>query len=130
MDGITLEKIKNLLLTRRRQIRQTENELNLGPNLVTALEGEPQAELVDLAQAAEQLDRVASLAEQERRELIAIDRALTKIATHQFGICEECEEEIPIKRLLVVPEARLCARCQGFQERQQGRNRGIPFSAA
>jgi DnaK suppressor protein len=88
------------------------------------------AEVVDIAQSLEQIDRDKSLAEQERRELTAIERALVKIATGAFGVCEDCDEDIPAKRLIVLPEARLCAKCQEFEERQQGRARGMPIARA
>jgi len=88
------------------------------------------AEIIDIAQSIEQIDRDKSLAEQERRDLYAIERALTKMATGAFGVCEECDEEILARRLMVLPEARLCARCQAFEERQQGRARGIPIARA
>jgi phage/conjugal plasmid C-4 type zinc finger TraR family protein len=78
----------------------------------------------------EQIDRDTSLHEQERRELTTIDRALTKMASGSFGVCEDCEEEIPSRRLTAVPHARLCAKCQEFEERQQGRARGMPMAAA
>jgi DnaK suppressor protein len=128
MDGVTLQKIKSILLDRRSQLDQgLERDREVGNALELA---GVQAEIIDLAQALEQIERDKSLAEQERRELSAIDRALTKIATGRFGTCEDCEEEIPAKRLNVVPYARLCAKCQEFEERQQGRARGMPQVAA
>ena len=53
------------------------------------------------------------LIERKTRELKQIDRLIQKI-THDenFGICEECGEPIPIKRLLAVPETTLCVNCQ------------------
>ena len=43
-----------------------------------------------------------------------IDRALAKLvdAPEDFGLCEECEEEIGTKRLALVPWATLCVDCQ------------------
>ena len=37
--------------------------------------------------------------------------ALLKIHEDDFGLCSECEEEIPYARLLLVPESRLCIKC-------------------
>lgn len=88
-----------------------------------ALASSQQAEIIDIAQSLEQIDRDSSLAEQERRELLAIERALSKMATGAFGICEDCGEAIPARRLLVLPEARLCANCQAYEERQASRLR-------
>lgn len=48
------------------------------------------------------------------RELAEIDRALAKLrdAPDEFGECEDCGEEIPEKRLALMPWARYCAECQ------------------
>jgi DnaK suppressor protein len=48
------------------------------------------------------------------RELAEIDRALGKLhgAPDEFGQCEDCGEEIPEKRLALLPWARYCAECQ------------------
>jgi DnaK suppressor protein len=87
------------------------------------------AEMIDIAQTLEQIGRDASLQEQERREAVAIERALAKMASGSFGICEDCSEEIPAKRLMVVPSARLCAQCQTFQEKQSSRTIRAPRAA-
>jgi DnaK suppressor protein len=49
----------------------------------------------------------------------SIIRALQKIDEGTYGICEECEEEIPVGRLKVVPEAKHCVACQMALEKEQ-----------
>jgi DnaK suppressor protein len=128
MDGSIITKIRDNLLERRAQIgTDLAREREAGSDLDLAGH---QAEIVDIAQALEQLDRNSSLAEQERRELAAIEKALAKMATGSFGVCEDCDEEIPSKRMLIVPHARLCAKCQEFEEKQQGRSRGMPTAVS
>ncbi len=127
MDGTTLQKIRDILLDRRNQIgRGRIRELNLAADSDI---GANHAEIIDIAQALEQLDRDQSLADQERREMIAVERALAKMATGHFGICEDCEEEIPDRRLMVLPAARLCANCQALEEKHN-RSRGPSVAAA
>ena len=41
-----------------------------------------------------------------------IDMALDKIKEGNYGVCEECGEEIGEKRLKVLPFARYCRDCQ------------------
>lgn len=53
----------------------------------------------------------------EKTFLKKIDHALAKIDEGTFGICEECEEPISIKRLEARPETTLCIRCKEDQER-------------
>jgi DnaK suppressor protein len=113
MDDETKQQIREALLARwKRQPAALESEIRIGEET-----SQPQAEMIDIAQTLEQLGRDASLAEQGRRELAAIERALAKMVSGGFGVCEECGEEIPVKRLLVVPEARLCANCQALEEK-------------
>ncbi|HLD99161.1 MAG TPA: TraR/DksA family transcriptional regulator [Bdellovibrionota bacterium] len=112
MDGKTMEEVKQILLARWRFLAEgAEREQQMTEN-------NQQAEIIDIAQGLEQMDREMSLAEQERKELVAIERALAKMATANYGTCEDCGEEIPPKRLVIVPEARLCANCQALEERQ------------
>jgi DnaK suppressor protein len=120
MDGHMLEKIRGLLLA-----RWTRSGDLAKKDVESIGEEEPNnsAEIIDIAQALEQLGRDTSLKEAERRELLAVEKALAKMANGSFGICEDCGEEIPQKRLLVLPEARLCAHCQAYEERQASRTR-------
>lgn len=55
----------------------------------------------------------------EKTFLEKIDRAIQKIQGGSFGVCEECEEPISIKRLEARPETTLCIRCKEDQERQE-----------
>lgn len=112
MDGETKEQVRGMLLERRRQMGETSHRD--GIRLEEVL---PQSEATDMAQTLEQIGRETSLAEQERRELLAIERALSKMSKGLFGACEECGEAIPARRLLVMPEARYCADCQAREER-------------
>ncbi len=53
-----------------------------------------------------------SLSENERVKLIQVDEALDRIENGSFGMCEECEEPIALKRLEVIPNTRYCVRCK------------------
>jgi DnaK suppressor protein len=54
-----------------------------------------------------------------------IDRALRKLteSPDEFGLCEECEEEIPQKRLDFLPQAQLCTECQEKHDPRRGGTR-------
>jgi DnaK suppressor protein len=122
MDERTLDQIRGALVARWRKVGKVDVPAARAP-LSDVDEAAPQAEIIDFAQHLEQLGRDTSLAEQERRELLAIERALSKLTSGSFGLCEDCGEEIPTRRLLVLPEARLCAGCQAYEERQTSRMR-------
>jgi DnaK suppressor protein len=44
-------------------------------------------------------------------KLKSIQEALAKLANGEFGICEECGEPIPVRRLEINPTFRLCVVC-------------------
>jgi len=49
-----------------------------------------------------------------RRSLQALknlERALNNIDDPDFGLCENCDEEIPFARLMIMPETVLCVLC-------------------
>jgi DnaK suppressor protein len=54
-----------------------------------------------------------------------IGRALGKLADapDEFGLCEECEEEIAPRRLALVPYATLCVACQAKRDPKLGASR-------
>ncbi|MFO7594969.1 MAG: TraR/DksA C4-type zinc finger protein [Desulfocurvibacter africanus] len=43
--------------------------------------------------------------------LIGLRRVMACIDSPEFGLCEECGERIPIKRLMAMPETRFCVHC-------------------
>jgi DnaK suppressor protein len=55
----------------------------------------------------------------EKTFLKKIDHALAKIEAGTFGICEDCEEPISLKRLEARPETTLCIRCKEDQEKAE-----------
>src|SRR6187455_3076742 len=62
------------------------------------------------------------LAELEAKELRQIERALTKIKTGNYGVCEGCQTKIPVARLNALPYSTLCVKCQ--QEMESSSNWG------
>lgn len=83
----------------------------------------------DAAPLAEMTQVIASNRNRSRTAALqAIDGALRRMAEdpESFGLCESCDEPIAPRRLLLVPEATLCAECQDEDERAnttRGRSR-------
>jgi DnaK suppressor protein len=46
-----------------------------------------------------------------RAKLSKLERALKLIDDPDFGLCRACEEPIPFKRLMIMPESELCVQC-------------------
>jgi DnaK suppressor protein len=60
------------------------------------------------------------LAELEARELSQIERALARIKQGIYGVCELCQEKIPIARLNALPYSTTCIECQREMEHYPG----------
>ncbi len=57
--------------------------------------------------------------DRERKLLSKIDEALLRIEEGTFGICEDCGEEIGLKRLEARPVTTLCIDCKTLQETRE-----------
>jgi DnaK suppressor protein len=55
----------------------------------------------------------------ERKLLDKIDEAIARIDAGTYGICDECGEEIRIKRLEARPVAKFCIDCKIRQEQRE-----------
>jgi DnaK suppressor protein len=78
---------------------------------------------------SEMLQTLASQRNKKQAEILKqIDRALSRLAGDPdlVGLCEECEEEIPDKRLRLMPYATLCADCQAKRDPARGQSRRGP----
>jgi DnaK suppressor protein len=43
--------------------------------------------------------------------LMKMEQSLKRINDPEFGICHLCEKQIPLKRLMLVPESNACVQC-------------------
>jgi len=76
-------------------------------------------------QASSERDRELELilSDRERQKLHNIDDALLRMKEGEYGICEECDEEIPLGRLKAMPFTRHCVKCKSDLERLQAQTR-------
>ena len=61
------------------------------------------------------------LASSEQQILNKIDEALRRMDEGQYGVCEICSKPISQKRLLAVPYAKFCIKCQSEEEKKRRR---------
>jgi DnaK suppressor protein len=119
MTALTTPQLKQIktLLTQTQQ--QLQNCLNLD---------DAAAETVALDQGkVGRLSRMDALQQQamaqasstaHKQQLFNIARALDKIATGDYGYCEQCDDSILFARLQVQPEADYCVSClQALEEK-------------
>ena len=116
MNKVQLKKFKTLLTDKREEIvkkaKQTlEEDMTLDANDLP--------DEMDLASSEYLQSFTFRLRGREKVFLDKIEKALRKIEDGSFGVCEECGEEISIKRLEARPETTLCIRCKEDQERME-----------
>jgi DnaK suppressor protein len=85
---------------------------------IRELAEEREAELEEAAQEDRMMGILSHLDYRGRRAIEDIDAALDRIAEDTFGICVDCEEEIPVERLRVIPTALRCVECASVVDRQ------------
>ncbi|MDX9714292.1 MAG: RNA polymerase-binding protein DksA [Dissulfurispiraceae bacterium] len=72
-------------------------------------------------QASAEIDRnfMLRLRGRERNLLKKIDEAIDKIDSGNYGICENCGQEINLKRLEARPVTTMCIECKTEQEEEE-----------
>ncbi|WP_457463585.1 TraR/DksA family transcriptional regulator [Streptomyces sp. TE5632] len=96
--------LREQLLFRQEQLRQFAADAGSGP-------GEPLRE-----EGAGQLEVYVRLAASARMVLADVEAALARMDTGGYGRCHLCRGPVERDRLLIVPQARYCARCQQVRE--------------
>ncbi|MFO0606884.1 MAG: TraR/DksA C4-type zinc finger protein [Polyangiales bacterium] len=111
-----LKTFRELLEAKRAQI--LENAQNTLADEMT-LDADDLPDEMDLASSEYLQSFTFRLRGREKFLLEKVEHALEKIEDGSFGLCEECGEEIAIKRLEARPETNLCIRCKEEQERAE-----------
>ncbi|MEF9475458.1 MAG: RNA polymerase-binding protein DksA [Candidatus Mariimomonas ferrooxydans] len=107
-------KIKKELLAQRNELlREAEVALNILPGEINF------PDMGDQATAETDRDFMLRLRDRERMLLKKIDEAFEKIDKGTFGICENCGNEIGIKRLEARPVTTYCIDCKTRQEEEE-----------
>jgi len=81
---------------------------------------ESPAEEIEKIVLAEQRDLAVNLLGTSTRMQRELREAVDRLARGDFGICEQCDREIPAKRLDALPWARRCVSCQENVEADEG----------
>ena len=84
---------------------------------------EVQRPRTDIGDDPAQEDIDFALVQMQSQTLENVRLALLRLAAGEYGICAECDEEIPEKRLRALPFAGRCRTCQEDQERADQRSR-------
>jgi DnaK suppressor protein len=109
-----LDRFRKILLEQRDRVlanaqRALGGDMNLDPDDFP--------DEIDTASSEVGLAFIGRLRERERGLMNKILAALEKIDSGIYGECEQCGEEIGIKRLEARPVAELCIDCKAQQEK-------------
>ena len=116
MNKTQLKKFRTLLEEKRDEIvRRAQQTLTED----MALDSNELPDEMDLASTEYLQSFTFRLRGREKSFLSKIQKAIEKIDQGDFGNCEECGEEISLKRLEARPETTLCIRCKEAQEREE-----------
>jgi DnaK suppressor protein len=77
-------------------------------------------DFIDLATCHMASEFTANIQRLRAKRLEAIGAALQRLAAGDYGICEECAEEIGVARLHAQPTATVCVACQKERENTRG----------
>jgi DnaK suppressor protein len=116
------QEIRDILLQMKEDtLREINKSLKNGAD--TALISEPSGDIYDQASSERDRELGLLLGDREREKVHAIDEALLRIDENEYGVCEECEEEIPLGRLKAMPFARHCVKCKSDLEKLQAQTK-------
>jgi DnaK suppressor protein len=107
----------------RKVLAEREQDLKVGivasetavREKVSAQDGEAAVDYnhpADTMHGDDDYERDLQLLHRQRAELTLVEQALHRLDEGTYGECEECGEDVPLKRLEAVPFARYCIGCQ------------------
>jgi DnaK suppressor protein len=112
-------KIQNIRLI---LLQQKDSLLNEAEVALNELPGQTLfPDMGDQASAETDMNFMLRLRGREQRLLKKIDEALERIDSGTFGICDDCGNEIDLKRLEARPVTTMCIECKTLQEEEEKR---------
>ncbi|MEZ5356313.1 MAG: TraR/DksA family transcriptional regulator [Bryobacteraceae bacterium] len=119
------------ILNRRRILEERLDELTSRLIPRDELQVEILPDALDQVQSNNERELSSRRLDTQSRLIRELRAALKRMDQGVYGVCEDCEEPIPSRRLDAMPFARLCIRCQEHAEAQrQGDDAGFEEEAA
>jgi DnaK suppressor protein len=110
MNKTFLQKMKNLLLEQRQElVKQVTKQVDV----------DTEGDETDEIQANILIDLNNQLSTRNSAKLNQIESALRRIEEKTYGLCQDCEDPIPEKRLLSNPYFQTCVSCAEEREAEE-----------
>lgn len=98
---------------------------------VMAREETVYADVADRAAVESDRHMALIMGERDRRLIGEIHEALTRVREGEYGVCQECGEDIGLARLRAQPTAALCVHCKAlFEDMDQPYLQGLKGESA
>lgn len=108
-----MEETREDLTTKKRSIQHLQNPTEDSPF---------SSHMADTASRNEILEINGNLLSHDSQYLTNLQAAWERLERGTFGICRSCKEQIPEKRLEVVPTATTCIKCKNKEEKHKKRH--------
>lgn len=116
------QEIREILLQMKKDtLQEISKSLKSGAEADST--GEPSGDIYDQASSERDRELGLLLGDREREKLHSIDEALLRMDEGEYGVCEECEDDIPLGRLKAMPFTRHCVKCKTDLEKLQAQTR-------
>lgn len=118
-----LEKYKQILLEEKKKTEDLVKEINDVQKKDTENGNSSPYALhqADMGSDTNLIEKRAFYLNKEFEKLKKINYSLKKIYDKDYGICEICGDEIPEKRLDIIPYACYCITCKSLDEKRKKR---------
>ena len=118
LSSAEIKKFKAMLLEKRNEIlgNVTSMETETLRRERSDLSNLP-LHMADMGSDSYEIENTIGLMSSERKILVEIDDALSRIEYGTYGICEGDDEPIPKARLAAIPWARYCVGCATLLEK-------------
>ena len=114
MTATDLKKYREILEAKRDELQHAQ------PARTPATEpGSKSGDWIDQSSQESDLHVRLALKQTDSKLLRAIEEAIHRLDNGTYGICMDCEEEIPAVRLDAVPWTRVCVDCKEKQSPKQ-----------
>lgn len=114
MNKTFLKKIREQLLTEKKAALKL---------ISTEISVDTDGDETDEIQGNLIINIMAQCNKRNANKLAQIEEALSRLDNNTYGICEDCEEPIPEKRLLINPYCQTCVFCAEDREIEEKKTR-------
>lgn len=113
-DGVAVEELRQSLLAKREELLKLyEHDLRVGQESTD----DNADDFADRANNSYNRELMFTLSDSEREMLLRVEDAFKRLASGEYGRCDNCGKEIGLPRLRAVPWTLHCIACQELEEK-------------